>query len=164
MADLIGRLPANARILELGAYCGYSAIMIADQLGPEGRLTSIEVDSDSVRASRANVAYAGYADKVEILEGSSSEIIQTLDGTFDLVFLDHWKDLYEKDIRLIEKRGLLRAGTTVVADNVGEMFGADAYLEYVRGCGRYDSENRPAHVEYSDLPDAVEISIYKGPN
>jgi catechol O-methyltransferase len=164
MAELIGRLPASARVLELGAYCGYSAIMIADQLGPEGRLTSIEVDPDSVRASRANVAYAGYADKVEILEGSSSDVIQTLDGTFDLVFLDHWKDLYERDLRLIEERGLLRAGSTVVADNVGEMFGADEYLHYVRSCGRYESENRPAHVEYSNLPDAVEISVYQAPS
>jgi catechol O-methyltransferase len=164
MAELIGGLPANARVLELGAYCGYSAIMIAGQLGPEGRLTSIEVDPDSVRASRANVAYAGCDDKVEILEGASSKVIQTLDGTFDLVFLDHWKDLYERDLRLIEERGLLRAGSTIVADNVGEMFGADAYLEYVRSCGRYESENRPAHVEYSDLPDAVEISVYQRPS
>ncbi len=162
MAELIGRLPASARVLELGAYCGYSAIMIADQLGPEGRLTSIEVDPVAVRVSRANVAYAGYADKVEVLEGSSTEVIHTLVGPFDLVFLDHWKDLYERDLRLIEERGLLRAGSIVVADNVGEIFGAATYLDYVRSCGRYESENCPAHIEYSDLPDAVEISVYQG--
>ena len=162
MAELIGRLPENARVLELGAYCGYSAIMIADQLGPGGRLTSIEVDPIAVRVSRANVAHAGCADKVEILEGSSSKVIPTLEGPFDLVFLDHWKDLYERDLRLLEERGLLRTGSTIVADNVGELFGAKAYLDYVRNCGRYESENRPAHIEYSNLPDAVEISIYKG--
>ena len=115
----------------------------------------------AVRAD-ANVAHAGYADRVEILEGASTEVLGTLDGVFDLVFLDHWKDLYEQDLRRIEERGLLREGGIVVADNVGEMFGADAYLSYVRGCGRYDSENRPAHIEYSDLPDAVEISVYRG--
>ena len=162
MAELIERLPANARVLEIGAYCGYSAIMIADKLPPEGRLTSIEVNADAVRVSRANVAYAGYADKVEIIEGASGKVIPTLDGPFDLVFLDHWKDLYERDLRLIEARGLLRAGSTVVADNVGELFGAEEYLEYVRKCGRYESENRAAHVEYSDIPDAVEISIFLG--
>ncbi len=162
MAELIGRLPGNARVLELGAYCGYSAIMIADQLGPEGSLISIEVDPNAVRASRANVAFAGCADKVEILEGSSSELIPTLEGPFDLVFLDHWKDLYERDLRLLEERGMLRAGSTIVADNVGELFGAKAYLDYVRSCGRYESENRPAKIEYSDLPDAVEISTYTG--
>ena len=134
------------------------------QFSTSGKVHVLEVDADSVRAWRANVAYAGYADKVEILEGSSSEVIQTLDGTFDLVFLDHWKDLYERDLRLIEERGLLRVGSTVVADNVGEMFGADTYLEYVRSCGRYDSENRRAHIEYSELPDAVEISVYRGPS
>jgi hypothetical protein len=32
----------------------------------------------------------------------------------------------------------------------------------VRSCGRYDSENRPAMVEYSNIPDAVEISVFRG--
>ena len=63
MAELIDRLPAGARVLELGAYCGYSAIMIADQLGSEGRLVSIEVDPVAARVSRANVGYAGHAAK-----------------------------------------------------------------------------------------------------
>jgi hypothetical protein len=35
------------------------------------------------------------------------------------------------------------------------------YLTYVRTCGRYDSESREAHIEYSQLPDAVEISVYR---
>ena len=92
------------------------------------------------------------------LEQASGE----LEGDFDLVFLDHWKDLYEKDLRLLESNGLLRPGTIVVADNVGQLFGAEAYLDYVRSCGRYDSENRLSTVEYSEMEDAVEISIYRG--
>jgi hypothetical protein len=49
----------------------------------------------------------------------------------------------------------------VVADNVGKIFQPDAYLHYVRNCGHYDSENRPATIEYTSVPDAVEISTYK---
>ena len=49
-----------------------------------------------------------------------------------------------------------------MADNVGEVFGAAKYLDYVRGCGRYDSQHRPATIEYSTIPDAVEISVYRG--
>jgi len=90
-------------------------------------------------------------------------VIATLEGPFDLVFLDHGKDLYTVDLQRLEERALLRTGTAVVADNVGEVFGATTYLEYVRGCGRYDSEHRPATIEYSTIPDAVEISVYRGP-
>jgi hypothetical protein len=48
----------------------------------------------------------------------------------------------------------------VVADNVGKIFDADIYLDYVRNCGHYESENRPATIEYTSMPDAVEISVY----
>lgn len=159
MAELLDGLPAAARVLEIGAFCGYSAIMIAARLGPHARVISIEKSPTATEVARANVAFAGLDEKVEILQGASTDLIPTLHGPFDLVFLDHWKDLYKTDLQKIEKHRLLRAGSTVVADNVGPLFGADAYLDYVRTCGRYDSENRPATVEYSNLPDAVEISI-----
>ena len=162
VVELLDRLPGGARVLELGAYCGYSAIMIASRLGPGGRLVSVEKDPVAADVSRANVAYAGLADRVEVRQGASSDVIPTLTGPFDLVFLDHWKDLYEPDLRSIEKHGLLRPGSTVVADNVGPLFGAHAYLDYVRTCGRYDSESRMAKVEYSEMADAVEISVWKG--
>ena len=88
-------------------------------------------------------------------------MIATLEGHFDLVFLDHWKDLYKQDLQAIEAKGLLKPGSIVVADNVGESFNPTAYLEYVRTCGHYDSEHRESTIEYHTLPDAVEISVYQ---
>ncbi|MCP5059071.1 MAG: O-methyltransferase [bacterium] len=160
--ELIARLPRPARVLELGAFCGYSAIMITNQLGPGSSLVSVEKSPEATEASRDNVAIAGLAEQVEIIEGSSSDRIPTLEGPFHLVFLDHWKDLYLPDLKLLEAHQLLAPGCIVMADNVGPLFGAEPYLSYVRSCGRYDSENRPAKLEYSDLPDAVEISVWKG--
>lgn len=158
--ELAGRLPAGARILELGAYCGYSSIMIASAFGPDCEVVSIEISADSVASAGANVEVAGLSGQVTFVHGPSSDMIAGLAGKFDLVFLDHWKDLYKKDLELIEAHGLIDRGSIVVADNVGELFGADAYLDYVRSCGRYTSENRLATVEYTSLPDAVEISVY----
>ncbi len=159
--ELFAKLPSPARVLELGAYCGYSAILFASTLGPEGRLISLEVGEESVEAARANVAYAGLADRVEFIQGDSGETIPTLEGTFDLVFLDHWKDLYKRDLIAIEERGLLRPGSIVVADNVGVHFNPAEFLEYVRGCGHYACEHRVSTIEYSDDPDAVEIGVYQ---
>ena len=156
-------LSGQVKILELGAYAGYSSIYLAQTFGSDVQVTSIEVNPDYVRATRANLEHAGLTDRVTVIEGSSTEVIATLDDTFDLVFLDHWKDLYLGDLQLIEQRGLLRQGSVVVADNVGELFNAEPYLHYVRGCGRYTSENRSAPIEYTDMPDAVEISVYQGP-
>jgi len=158
--EVAERLPRGPRVLELGAYCGYSAILIADTLGSGCALTSLEINPDSVTAARANVEVAGLSDRVNVIEGRSSESITKLEGSFDLIFLDHWKDLYLPDLKLMEERGLLKPGTIVVADNVGEIFGAEAYLDHVRYSGKYRSENRPGTIEYTHLPDAVEISTY----
>jgi catechol O-methyltransferase len=162
--DLVRSVGAEARILELGCFCGYSAIRMARLLGPAGRVLSLEVNGRSVGVAQAMCELAGVADRVEILHGSADVRIPTLRGPFDLVFLDHWKDLYTPDLQRIEAARLLRRGSLVVADNVGPLFGADAYLGYVRGCGRYDSRTVRAHIEYQDeLEDWVEISIWRGP-
>jgi catechol O-methyltransferase len=159
--ELAQRLPANARILELGAYCGYSSIMIASAFGPQARITSIEIDRDAVASSRANVEFAGLSDRITFVHGSSTKMIATLEGHFDLVFLDHWKDLYKTDLQLIEQRAMIGPGSIVVADNVGKIFAPEPYLNYVRNCGHYDCEHREATIEYTSVPDAVEISVYR---
>jgi catechol O-methyltransferase len=159
--ELAQRLPANARILELGAYCGYSSMMIATAFGPEARVTSIEINENAVSSSRANVEFAGLSEQITFVHGPSTDIIATLQGRFDLVFLDHWKDLYKTDLQLIEQRELIGPGSIVVADNVGKIFAPEPYLNYVRSCGHYDCENRQATIEYTSVPDAVEISVYQ---
>jgi catechol O-methyltransferase len=159
--ELAKRLPTDARILELGAYSGYSSIMLASTFGPEARVTSIEIDEDSVRSSRANVEVAGRSDQINILHGPSTKVIPTLEGHFDMVFLDHWKDLYKTDLVCIEEHGLIAPGSIVVADNVGAIFDPGDYLDYVRNCGNYESEHREATIEYTTLADAVEISVFR---
>ena len=159
--ELAQRLPANARILELGAYCGYSSIMIASAFGPQAQITSIDISPDAIATSQANANVAGLSSQMNYLQGPSTKVINSLEDPFDLVFLDHWKDLYKTDLQLIEQRGLIKPGSIVVADNVGKIFAPEPYLEYVRNCGHYDCESRQATIEYTAVPDAVEISVYR---
>ena len=158
----VDRAGKNARILEVGCYCGYSAILMARRLGEQGRITSLEKSGTSVAAARAIVDFAGLSGAVEIRHGASSELIPTLEGNFDLVFLDHWKDLYEPDLRAIEAAHLLRPGSIVFADNVGSLFDPKQYLAYVRECGHYESRSEESHIEYTKLPDCAEISVFLG--
>ncbi|MGI9328145.1 MAG: O-methyltransferase [Pseudomonadales bacterium] len=159
--EMASRLPPAARVLELGAYCGYSSIMLANALGAQARVTSIEINETFVESARANVAVAGLSDQITFLPGASTDVLATIQGQFDLVFLDHWKDLYKPDLQLMEERGLVGPGTIVVADNVGEIFDPEEYLQYVRNSGNYDSEHRAASIEYTSHADAVEISVHR---
>jgi len=158
----VARAGKEARILEFGCHCGYSAILMAKHLEGAGRLTSIESNEISVNASTGIIAFAGLEGRVDVIHGGSTEKIPTLEGHFDFVFLDHWKSLYRTDLEAIEAADLLSAGSVVFADNVGSLFEADEYLGYVRECGRYQSRHVISVVEYTEIEDAVEISIYRG--
>ncbi len=159
--ELATRVPAGANILELGAYCGYSAILLASRFGASARVTSIEISRTNAESAKAIVAHAGLSEQIEFIVGPSTEMISTLTAKFDLVFLDHWKDLYKPDLQLIEQRRLIEPGSIVVADNVGKIFSPEEFLDYVHTCGRYQCEHRVATIEYTSLPDAVEICVYK---
>lgn len=157
------RAGSEARILELGCFCGYSAILMAKHLEGAGRVVSVELSPLFAEAAAGIVAFAGLSEHIQIVQGASSDVIPGLEGPFDFVFLDHAKDFYKPDLEALEAAGLLRRGSLIFADNVGPLFNPEAYLAYVRECGRYESRNVVSTVEYTDLEDAAEISIYQGP-
>ena len=162
LSGQIEKLSTGSRVLEFGTYCGYSAILIARDLPPGAELICVEIDPEAVSAARDIVAFAGLAHRVEVILGASGEIIPTLKGPFDLVFFDHWKDLYERDLKALESHQLLRPGSVIFADNVGPFFNPESYLTYVRESGKYETSHHVSTIEYTDHPDAAEISIFRG--
>jgi catechol O-methyltransferase len=156
-------------VLELGTYCGYSAVRLARFLPEGGKYYTI--DPYPTAASHKLVAKAGLSDKVIFLQGTGAQVIPKLKSEhgvtepFDLVFIDHDKPAYLSDLRLIEQHGLLHKGSYVVADNV-IIFHINDYLNHVRNSGLYSSSvNHEALLEYTadtTQKDGVEVSIWKG--
>lgn len=147
------------RILEIGALHGYSAILMATVLPEVGRVTTIEIDEANAITVRRNVKEAGLSNKVEVIVGNALEVLPSLNGKFDLLFIDASKNEYFKYLKLAEKN--LKKGSVVVADNVG-IFQEEMqdYLDYVRNSGRYRSDTIKTLLEFSkDVPDAIEVSI-----
>ncbi|XP_076404607.1 catechol O-methyltransferase-like isoform X3 [Peromyscus maniculatus bairdii] len=155
-------------VLELGAYCGYSATRIARLLPPGGRLLTMEMNPDYAAITRQMLSLAGLQDQVTILIGASQDLIPQLKtkydvDTLDMVFLDHWKDRYLPDTRLLEECGLLRKGTVLLADNV-IVPGAPDFLEYVRGSTKFECTHYSSYLEYRETVDGLEKALYKGPS
>ncbi|XP_069033889.1 catechol O-methyltransferase A [Embiotoca jacksoni] len=152
--------------LELGTYCGYSAVRIARLLPPATRLITVEMNPEYARVARQVIRHAGLQDKVCVLEGESADLIPKMADmfgiqTFDFVFLDHWKDRYLPDVTLLEDCGLLARGSVVLADNV-ICPGAPEYLNYIRSNRRFSSRFYRAHLEYTRVLDGLERSEYLG--
>jgi caffeoyl-CoA O-methyltransferase len=116
----------GCEVLELGGSRGYSTIWLAAAVRVHGgHITSLEANPVKLAASARNIADAGLADWVEVIAGDAFETLERLDGPFDVVFLDAWKDDYEALFLLARSR--LEAGAVVVADNVLSHAGLAAY-------------------------------------
>ncbi|CAM4953962.1 unnamed protein product [Rotaria socialis] len=110
--------------------------------------------------------HAGVTSRITCIVGSTDNVIPTLSEqfaiqSFDLIFIDHWKEVYLRDLQLLEQMKLIVSGTVVVADNVITP-GAPDYLAYIRNNPNYESIFHEAMLEYTDThKDGVEISIRK---
>ena len=148
-------------ILELGVYLGYSTIRILNNMTDTSKLTSIEANEKFAQIAREHIEISGLSKNHILKIGKSSDLIPSLEEQYDFVFIDHWKDLYLKDLQLLEQFGLLKQGAWVFADNV-VLFNLEDYLDYVRSSLDFKSEFIPTMREYSKShPDGVEISKYK---
>jgi predicted O-methyltransferase YrrM len=150
------------KILEIGTLYGYSAILMGSMLPQrqnQGKVTTIEIDTESSNIARKNIEDAALDEKVEVIFGDALDIIPKLNEKFDMVFLDGTKEEYFKYLKLVEKN--LEKGAVVVADNVGIFeTSMQDYLEYVRNSRRYDSKVLETELEFdNNTKDAIEISI-----
>jgi predicted O-methyltransferase YrrM len=93
-----------------------SAIWLARALPADGRLTTLELDPALAAVARANLERAGLADRVDVLVGPALATLPTLDGPFDLAFLDADKATMPQQLELVLPR--VRPGGLVVCDNV----------------------------------------------
>jgi len=119
---------AGCEVLEIGGSRGYSAIWLAAAariLG--GRVVSLEQEPAKIEAWRRNVGEAGLEEGAELIEGDARQTLPRVGGSFDVVFIDAWKDDYEW--YFAEARTKLEPGGVVVADNVATSGTVKAYAE-----------------------------------
>ena len=148
----------------LGTFLGYSSLRMVLHLPAQSHIYSIEADQESAEIAQALHQFAGVNDRITVINQYTDTAIPQLKEkcqleTFDLIFIDHYKDAYLRDLRLLEQYGLIGKGTMVVADNVITP-GAPDYLAYVRNNPNYTTTFYEGTIEYrEDLPDGIEISI-----
>ncbi len=161
-------------LLELGTYCGYSALRMARAMPAGARVCSIEFSPANAAIARRIWDHAGVGDQLTVVVGTLGDGGSTIDrlrtehgfaeGTVDLAFVDHDKAAYLPDLERILGERWLHPGSIVVADNV-KFPGAPeyrAYLEAQEGKTWHTIEH-DTHVEYQSLiKDLVLESEYLG--
>ncbi len=104
------------RILEIGTYTGYSAMCLAEGLSEDGKIITLDVQPETQRIAKEFWAQSPVYSKIEAYLGNASDIIPTLDETFDLIFIDADKPNYLNYYNLVFPK--LRIDGVIIADNI----------------------------------------------
>ena len=110
------------RVLEIGTYSGYSALSMAAALPPDGQIITCDVWEEANEVARRYAAESPHGDRIDFRLGPALETIETLEGPFDLVFIDADKDNYdayfEATLPLLSERGLIVVDNTLWSGRV----------------------------------------------
>lgn len=120
LLQIFAQMARARRILEIGTLGGYSTIWLARALPPGGQLVTLERDPVRARIARANVASAGLAACVDVIEDDARDALRRMVAEhappFDLIFLD--ADKADNPAYLAAALALARDGTVIVGDNI----------------------------------------------
>jgi caffeoyl-CoA O-methyltransferase len=108
------------RILEIGTFTGYSALSMASALPDDGELITIdsfEAGGDAQDVARSAFAESSCGDRITQVLGKALDVIATIDGSFDLIFLDADKSNLLNYFNYVLEHGLLRPDGLLVVDN-----------------------------------------------
>ncbi|WP_319231160.1 O-methyltransferase [Draconibacterium orientale] len=112
---MLAKMIRPKTILELGTFTGYSAICLAKGLPEDGKLITIEVDDELETLAKKYFEKAGVAHLIEQKIGAATELIPSLDQSFDLVFIDADKREYVEYYQLLIDK--MQPGAYIIADN-----------------------------------------------
>jgi caffeoyl-CoA O-methyltransferase len=119
---LLVRTLRARRVLELGTFTGYSSISMALALPTGGRVITCDVTEETTAIARRYAAEAGVADRIDYRLGPALETIATLDGPFELVFIDadkpNYVNYYEATLPLLADDGVMVVDNTLWSGRV----------------------------------------------
>jgi caffeoyl-CoA O-methyltransferase len=141
------------RVVEVGTFTGWSSIAMAGALPPGGSVVTLDINEETTAVARRYAQEAGVDDRIEYRVGPAVETLASLEGPFDLAFIDADKggyvDYYEAILPKLSPNGL------IVADNT--LFGLDSEGENALAISRFNE-----HVLHDDRVEAVLLPFREG--
>ncbi|MEN4793353.1 O-methyltransferase [Pantoea agglomerans] len=133
MLSIFVQMSHAVRVLEIGTLGGYSTLWMASALPPHGSVTTIEFNEHHAEVARQNISNAGLTERVILHTGAALDILPTLKGPFDMIFID--ADKVNNPHYLEWAIRLSHPGTVIIGDNT------------VRGGSVIDSESHDPNVK-----------------
>lgn len=113
--SMISHMIQPLYILEIGTFTGYSALCLAEGLQEKGLLHTIECDDELEDFIVKNLSTSEWGNKIKLHIGNALEVIEQLNITFDLVFIDADKMEYESYYKAVFPK--VKKGGYILVDN-----------------------------------------------
>lgn len=156
------------KILEIGAAVGYSAMCFSEYLQDGGSIDTIERDEERIEEAKHNFVKVGVQDKIHLYEGDAVEILPTLDGKYDVVFIDAAKGKYpfflEQALRMLNNKGVIIADNVLYKGYVMSDYNKHKQRTAVRNLREYIArvnEDANLDTEILEVGDGLAISYKK---
>ena len=155
LLEMLSHMIRPRMVLEIGTYTGYSAICLARGMDAGGTLHTIEINDELKEMAMKYITMAGLQDRILLHTGDALGIIPSIEGQFDLVYIDGNKQEYLSYYNMVFPR--LRTGGYVLADNVlwdGKVLSPlKGHDKYTKGIAEFnDFLARDDRVEQLILP------------
>ena len=146
------------RVLEIGTFTGVTALSIAERLPAGGVVVTLEMDERHAAIARGHFDASPVRDRIELVVGNALEIVPTLEGPFQVVFIDAWKPDYFAYYEAVLPK--LADNGVIVADNMlreGHVLDPDDSDEGTRALVAFAD-----HVQADDRVDNAMLTVADG--
>ena len=113
--EMVSCMIRPLKILEIGTFTGYSALCLAKGLQKEGKLHTIEVRENDANTAKSFFEESFFSQKIILHIGDALKIVDELNESWDLVFIDADKENYSNYFNLVLPK--LRPNGFILADN-----------------------------------------------
>jgi caffeoyl-CoA O-methyltransferase len=114
--SFLSKMASPSRILEIGTFTGYATLCLAEGLKADGIIYTLDINEELEDRVRGYFAESGFSDKIKYIIGDATQTVNTLDETFDLVFIDADKKNNGTYYDLVFDR--VKTGGLIIVDNV----------------------------------------------
>ena len=114
--SMLSKMKSPSTILEIGTYTGYGTLCLLEGLKEDGKIFTIDQNEELLKIQNKYFEESGERDKIIQLTGNAKEILNDLDETYDLVFIDADKENYIEYFKQVSER--LNKNGIIISDNV----------------------------------------------
>ena len=165
---LLVQLMGATKTLEVGVFTGYSSLVVALALPPQGRIIACDVSDEFTAIARRYWQLAGVEDKIDLRIAPALETLDHLlatgqANTFDFAFIDadksNYDNYYERALQLVRPGGLIAIDNVLWSGQVADLTVQDTRTKAIRALNEKIHQDERVMVSVVPIADGLTLAL-----